>query len=519
MAVHIQRSPSREGGLRYPSKTIPALAALLDDLGRQGVRYCSWKSNEHIDDALAGRTDLDLLVDRAHAGRFREILAGHGIKWLASPPRASFPGMQHFLGVDRQSGRLFHLHVHELLVLGERHVKNYHLPIECDFLDSAWPLQGVPVPSPELELGVLAARALLKYRARDVVKDVLKIRTPGLPSSIRVEIDWLLARTTIEGVGEALRTAGDVIPAEVACGLLRAYRNDPRAGVEFLRLRTRLRAKLRGHRRERRLRAGLRYAHTVFARRRRFRRRAPEVRMQPMAGGFTIGIVGVDGSGKSTIASELTRWLGWKLHVRTYYLGSKQPSRASRWSYVAFRACRKAHRSVGRGRSFSALSQPTAKARDLMLALHHLSIGRDRARRHRAGVREADAGAVVIFDRFPLTALSGAGDHRLLDGPQIRSQLTGPLGRLAGGLAHVEELKYRRFRLPDQLVVLDVSPDVAIGRKPDHKPDVVSRKSRAVRELVAIAEARGSAPVISIDADRPLEKVLLDVQMSVWDAL
>ena len=51
--------------------------------------------------------------------------------------------------------------MHEVLVLGERYVKNYHLPIEREFLDSVRLLDGVPVPSPELELGVLAVRALL----------------------------------------------------------------------------------------------------------------------------------------------------------------------------------------------------------------------------------------------------------------------------------------------------------------------------------------------------------------------
>lgn len=79
---------------------------------------------------------------------------------------------------------------------------------------------------------------------------------------------------------------------------------------------------------------------------------------------------------------------------------------------------------------------------------------------------------------------------------------------------------YRTFRLPDQLVVLEVSPDVAIGRKPDHRAEVVSVKSRAVRELATLAEERrGTATVTRVDADRPLDDVLLDVQTRLWDAL
>ena len=78
---------------------------------------------------------------------------------------------------------------------------------------------------------------------------------------------------------------------------------------------------------------------------------------------------------------------------------------------------------------------------------------------------------------------------------------------------------YEVFCLPDQLLVLEVSPDVAIDRKPDHLPEVVSVKSRAVRELATLAEGRRGTAVTRLDADRPLTEVVLDVQTRVWDAI
>ena len=53
--------------------------------------------------------------------------------------------------------------------------------MERAFLESRRRQDGVPVPAPELELGVLSVRALLKYRARDVVKDVLEDPLAGDP--------------------------------------------------------------------------------------------------------------------------------------------------------------------------------------------------------------------------------------------------------------------------------------------------------------------------------------------------
>ena len=102
------------------------------------------------------------------------------------------------------SGRLFHLHVHYKLILGEQYVKNYHFPIEEHILDGTQEKYGVRIPLPEVELVILSIRALLKYRDRDVIKDVFMIRYPGVPEHILDEILWLLAQTTLADVEETI---------------------------------------------------------------------------------------------------------------------------------------------------------------------------------------------------------------------------------------------------------------------------------------------------------------------------
>jgi ABC-type dipeptide/oligopeptide/nickel transport system ATPase component len=239
--------------------------------------------------------------------------------------------------------------------------------------------------------------------------------------------------------------------------------------------------------------------------------------MKPATGGRTIALIGADGSGKSTIAAELTDWLGWKLQVRAYYMGSKEPSIASRWSYTAFRACRRGSRGVARrlGPSFAA---PLSASRDILLALHHLSIARDRRRRHRMAGRDVRSGRIVVFDRYPLEAVGNDRQHRLLDGPQIASALEGSMGRLTRALARIEERGYRAFGLPDHLVVLNVDPVIAVDRKPDHLPELLAAKSQAVIELARFAELRHpEVDVINVDASRPLEEVLTEVRSKVWD--
>jgi thymidylate kinase len=497
---------------------LPTLVELLGDLAARGVRYCHWKSNQHLAAGLAGMTDLDLLVELDQASLFREVMARHGLKRLMPPAHRAYPGIEHYIGLDRGTGRMFHLHVHFQLVLGDRHVKNYRIPVEQVVLDSVRLLDGVPVPSPELELAILSMRALLKYRIRDAVKDVLGIRSPGLAGQIRSELDWLLRQTGIREVSAALHVAGRPVPSGIICEFLETFQRDPRSGMRLLRLRGRLRRAVAGLERESRLRAAIRYRRAVWVAR---LWRQPQAKMRPETGGLTIALVGSDGSGKSTVARELVWWLSWKIDVRNYYLGSTSPSPPSRWLYAAFRALRRGERSIGRRLGDrSRIRAAVAAVRDVVLCFHHLAIGLERRRRHRAGHRDARAGRVVIFDRFPLATLSARPELRLLDAPKIAATFSGSGGRLTRALAAAEERLYRGFGLPDRLMVLHVTPGVAAARKPDHRQEVLEAKTKATVGLAALAERRMEpGRVVPIDADQPLPSVLLDVKLKVWDAV
>ena len=58
-------------------------------------------------------------------------------------------------------------------------------------------------------------------------------------------------------------------------------------------------------------------------------------------------------------------------------------------------------------------------------------------------------------------------------------------------------------QLPDLIIRLNVSLDVAFARKPDHKYESLKRKITTLQSL----NYQG-APIVEIDADEPLEKVL-----------
>lgn len=489
-----------------------AVSALFASLNEEGIRYCHWKSNHRLERGLAGRTDLDLLVDPAHRDAFQRILAEHDVKPMDAPPGKAYPGLGHYLGFDWDTGGLFHLHVHYALVLGEQYVKNYSLPLVDPFLDSAELRQGVRVPLPELELIVLSLRALLKYRDRDVVKDLVKIRLPGIPDHIRREIDWLLGRTTLAQIEDALRGLPLDLPPGLVLEFLRAVKEDPRKGRAFLRLRGGVRKALRPYQRLGRLAASGAYFWNL-ARKMLLQGSGPDRQLSLPGRGLMIALVGVDGAGKSSMASEVAQWLRWRLHVPFYYLGSKQPSLWTSGSYILFRMARRSHREISRvlGKDHP-LPVWIAKARQNLLALHYLFVGRDRYRRYRRARAEAEAGAAVVFDRYPFEAP--------LDGPEIRRIDGGCLNATSRLLARMEERLYRRYAPVDLLLLLEVAPETAHMRKPGHSLEAIWAKRAALQGVKDQITKEGQEGCwVSIDAGQSKEDVLLEIKRSIWGAL
>lgn len=499
--------PATPAGRPLVTSDLGALAttvAFFHALNRDGLRYCHWKSNLRLSWGLCGRTDLDLLVDPRHERRFCALLSTFPIVAAKAPAGKRYPSIEDYVGFDPATGKLFHLHVHYRLILGEQFVKNYRIPLEEVLLDSDALYLGVRVPPPEIELLILSLRTLLKYRDRDAVKDTLLIRSPGLPAQVAAEIEWLAAQTSVERVQAIAErhlpeVAGIVEPFLAAVAA-------PRDGRRMLHLRHQARRALRQYQRAPRPVAVGRYMGESLRRRKRLRFGRPQRRMT-VDGGAMIAFVGADGAGKTTLTRDLNDSLSSLLEVRRYYQGSKEPSSLSRWLYLTFRGGRRAHRAASRrlGEAHP-VARALAAGRDTCLHAHYLSVGLDRYRRHRAGRREAANGAVVIFDRYPLNAA--------LDGPQIRAA-----GGRNGLLARSEEALYRRFSPPDLLVILRVAPDVALGRKPDHQRQAVEAKIRYLDALNAEPQGAPAATTVVVDANRPYAHVLAAARQVVWNAL
>ena len=68
------------------TELIGSVERLLKALDDNGIRYCHWKSNEHLKEALDGDTDLDVLFDPAQRRELERVFDECGLKRFRATP-------------------------------------------------------------------------------------------------------------------------------------------------------------------------------------------------------------------------------------------------------------------------------------------------------------------------------------------------------------------------------------------------------------------------------------------------
>jgi hypothetical protein len=513
------------GGSRETSAAAPVLRAvtdLLDRLHGADIRYCHWKSNEHLRATMTGITDIDILVDRSASQDLARVLADTTFKQFDGIPRRSYPAIESYLGLDAESGRLLHLHVHYRLTLGERYLKGYRLPWEDLLLTTRiWDdVNRIYVAEPHLELTLLAIRAALKLRLRDALLAALGRADVG--RGVLREFRWLAERTGRRG-DELRAIAGPLLGARAA-ELLAAMVADPQPTVrQLLAFRRAVTPPLATYRTYGALSAWRRrwarqWGGQLAKLGRRLGLLVPTRRLV-RRGGVLVAFVGPDGSGKSTVTTEITRWLSTEVDAIRVYFGNGKGS-ISVWRRLLELVAALARRAESNGgvpEAEPAARNPfrrgagRSRLRDWGDLLWILALTRERRLRFRRATQARNLGMVVICDRFPQAQFPG-----LNDGPWLGHWLQHP-SRVRRAVARRELAAVRlgEHQAPDLVLKLIVPLPKARERRPNIALEQLARKAQEVETL----NYPGAGRTVEIDASQPLERVLLDVKRAVWACL
>jgi thymidylate kinase len=478
---------------------------LCKELRTNKVSYCHWKSNANIDRSASGENDLDLLVGRSSVQQFTEILMRSGFKQAFDRPGGQLPGVLDFYGYDQVAQKYAHVHAHYQLIMGHDATKNYHIPIERQYLESIIEDRFFNIPAPEFELIVLVIRLMIKHSTWDVVL----LGSGNLSDGERKELDYLQGRISQPRMIELLKSTLPCIDESTFSNCLQSL-TQKRSLLFRIRAGQELRRQLRANARRPQasdilLKVWHRFADGI--RRRVFH---SSTKKHLAGGGLMIAIIGGDGSGKTTAINGLFEWLSEEFEIKRLHMG--KPS----WSFttILVRGVVKIGRMLHlypflkEGSEYT-ISTLTPSFPGYQWLIREVCTAHDRYLVYKSGRRFATNGGLVLCDRFPIPAI------KIMDGPQVE-RVTRDIksNKVISLLAKLEEKYYRQILLPDLLITLRVDPEISVQRKTDETPDSV--RSRA-SEIWNVDWSKTPAHIV--DASKSKTEVLSDLKALIWSWL
>jgi thymidylate kinase len=495
--------------MKGSQNTLAKIRKLVEALNTSGLRYCHWKSNLSLAEALSGQTDVDLLVHRNDAGAFRTLLGRLCFRPAVGVEGESFPSLEHYFALDEESGVLAHVHAYYRVITGESLSKNYRFPVEEMLLQNTQAEDSIRVPAKSAELVVFTLRMMLKHTSLVELALLLRDWEP-----VNREARWLLEN---DPLAETLKLLEEWLPAidtRLFSECVAALKS-PAPLLRRIRLGFQLRSQLKIYARHSPLRAGLSGVRkfSIMLLRRLFR---PQKGLIPSSGGAVIAFVGPEATGKSTLLAETRRWLGEHFTVSQIHAGKPKSTALTvlpnllvptlRFVLPRHRSSRIETQYVSQERS-----EASPAGFPLLFGVRSVLLAYDRRALLAQAFAQAANGKIVLCDRYPSSS-SGAPDSPQLARYPISQS---PLRRW---LARTEQQLYREIPRPDLVISLSVPVEVAVARNK-------TRGKEEPEDYLRMRHAQSSSlefentSVCKIDTSQPLDQTVLAVKKAIWNAL
>lgn len=488
---------------------ISSIEKLLKALDENHISYCHWKSNEHLGEALDGDTDLDVLFDPAQRSELEHVFSECGLKRFRATPQMQYNAIEDYIGFDQETAKIWHVHTHYRMTLGEKHLKGYTITPWGPILlkDRIRVEEGIYTSDPSDELVLLMCRIALKLRKRDVGH---KLGKDDL-----VELKWLKERTTKESLSAA---ADRMLEEKSKAIVLSLYDVDLTKKGQFKKLQRVLRKEFKP------FTAYSRYGswktrtdREIFwlyggvKRRLGLSSYVANRRISP-SGGLVVAILGCDGAGKSTTLSYIKKEFNKKLDVATIYLGSGDGSSSLIRKPMKVVARKVGGKGVGHAveKEYAEKKKISLKSRLYSVAkiIWAVTLAKEKRKKLRQMVKARNNGLLVLTDRYPQINMPGASD-----GPLLSRYQNGK-----GLFKRISDWEYNIYRsfsvnAPDLTIKLMVPTDVAIARKPEMTVEEIENKKNIVMSLDI------SEHTAVIDTSRPFEITRGEVMREIWNLI
>ena len=357
------------------------IMAVFGALDTAGIWYAVWKDVPAIDTFAAGDAELDVLVKPDDLTDFAKCVRQFGFVQYRNWLDVYRGQLSHFIRFH--AGKHYHLHVHVALLTGEHYAKEYCL----DALFEAGLPKRVPraevqvvAESDELLIGLVRLAAKSSRPRQVATTELYRLREIYTPNRFDDGIERLRRATRVSEITR------DLLREAVATATW-----NPRALHRY-------ECEFRQLRRYGRLRARAMHYLVRLANAWHHSRGLSNKKLSGAAESFAV--VGVDGSGKSSLVARLHAMLSVKVSSRTVYLGGNRKTYSLKTlGVLVFNT------------GFAVLQRWFSNVqciRDLYWvtrAWFESAKCEDRINRIRLGRRLSAKGVIVIFERYPMVGL------------------------------------------------------------------------------------------------------------------
>lgn len=495
-----------EKNLIFSKPTIELFKSWNDN----NVKYCHWKSTDHLEATFLAQTDIDVLIHREYAQKAIEIALDLGFVNLKSSHFRGYPSVTDFVRYDETLNRWVHLHFHVQLICGDRWVKAYHLPFEEIVLKNRvkHPNYDLWIISPQYELLILIYRMNAKFKKnwlldKKIQKEIDFIKNLGeqYPTELDEKIKEHIGQKSLTLFEDIL--SGNKILKELRIKELRRAFNVKEfrrmSSIRFFWL------------------SKFRFTYRAYAeiRKRKFKIYASGRRSMPN-GGIIIGFLGIDGSGKTTGIKRASKFFASHFNVQCNFLGSGKSgaswSRKLIMNLVGFKAKFKGHKEVRKQNRTAKedLSKPLKKPPFYYLLWMYL-VTRDREKQLNQIQRGLANGKLVFVDRWLQNDIIGG-----LDGPRLQNYIE--YSGFVGKVARREQKLYERIKLIPlhQVVKLNITPEISVERKPGEL--TLKGAGNAINRLNSLQWPENTV-VTDIDATKRIDYVTQSMNYNIWKTI
>ena len=471
---------------------------LIEKLNENNIRYCHWKSNFLLNEALNGYDDLDLLISRKAAIKFEEIIFSLGFK-EASNKNISFSSIKHFYGFDNKSGKILHLHIYYQIKTGPSWTKSIRFDFEDYILNNLIIHEsGMPVPEKYIELVIFIFRVMLKYSK---INEFILINKEN--KRTLKEINYLIQNLNNEKLKKFLEKYFPNISKEEFFNYINIIKNG-----------SKLEKYLKGKILKRKLKRY--YYMSLFEENfnniyqliyRLINKFFLKQKKKLQIGGIFIVVAGLDATGKTTITNELNKWLGKNFTVHLIHFG-KPPSTFLTYPFNFFiRLMRKKSNNSNLRSSINKANKP----RSLLFIFRQIILAYDRYRLSKKYWNKVCKGDIVICDRYK------SENYNVMDSKRLDPTIYKGFKRK---LAILENKLYDIMPEPDILFYLIVPVDVAVKRNEER-----IKKGKETAEFIKLRHQQNkdlkynSKNFYIIDTNREYNLVINEIKFKIWSII